>query len=230
MNHILIPMQIIAHRGASASEPENTLRSIRRAIDLGTDLVEVDVRQSLDGELLIMHDPTVDRTTNGSGRVENMSISQLKQLNAGFGEEIPTLTDVLELVDWKVGLVIEIKVPGIEDKVLDIINQSGMHKVMIASFYHPVCLKVKLIDHTVPTGVIFRCQPVKTENLARNAYANSIFPHYQFLSREMVEKCHEHGIFVYPWVIDNIADLDHIRSLGVDGVVTNELIDKKLIP
>jgi glycerophosphoryl diester phosphodiesterase len=230
MNHILIIMQIIAHRGASASEPENTLRSISLAIDLGTDLVEVDVRQSRDGELIIMHDPTVDRTTNGQGKVEDMSISQLKQLDAGFGEEIPTLTDVLELVDWKLGLVIEIKVPGIEDKVLDIINQSGIRNVLLASFYHPVCLKVKLIDPTVPTGVIFRCQPVKTENLARNAHANTIFPHHQFLSREMVEKCHEHGILVYPWVIDNIADLKLVRSMGVDGIVTNELIDKKLIP
>ena len=210
-------------------EPENTLRSISRAIELGTDLVEVDVRKSRDGELLIMHDPTVDRTTNGQGKVEDMSISQLRELDAGHGEQVPILTDVLEFVDWKVGLVVEIKVPGIEDKVLDTINQSGIRNVLIASFYYPVCLNVKLIDSTIPTGVIFRCQPVKTEILARNAHANTIFPHYQFLSREMVLKCHKHGILVYPWIIDNIANLEHVRSLGVDGVVTNELIDKKLI-
>jgi glycerophosphoryl diester phosphodiesterase len=229
MNYILILMQIIAHRGASALEPENTLRSITRAMDLGTDLVEVDVRQSRDGELLIMHDPTVDRTTNGQGKVQDMRISQLKQLDAGLGEEIPTLTEVLELINWKVGLVIEIKVPGIVDKVLDTIKQSGMLNILIASFYHPICLNVKLIDSTIPTGVIFRCQPVKTEILAKNAHANTIFPYYQFLSREMVEKCHEHGILVYPWVIDNIANLKQVRSLGVDGLVTNKLIDKKLI-
>jgi glycerophosphoryl diester phosphodiesterase len=222
-------MQIIAHRGASALEPENTIRSLSRAINMGADLVEVDVRQSADGELLIMHDPTVDRTTNGQGNVEEMSISQLRELDAGNGEQIPLLTDVLELIDYKVGLVIEIKVLGIENKVLDTINQSEMRNVLITSFYHPICLNVKLIDPTIPTGVIFRCQPVKTEILAKNAHANTIFPHYQFLSRDMVLKCHKHGILVYPWIVDNLDNLAMVRSLGVDGLVTNKLIDKKLI-
>ena len=222
-------MQIIAHRGASGLEPENTIRSISRAINMGADLVEVDVRQSADGELLIMHDPKVNRTTNGQGNVEDMSITQLRELDAGHGEQIPLLIDVLELVDYIVGLVIEIKVPGIENKVLDTINQSKMRNVLITSFYHPVCLNVKSIDPTIPTGVIFRCQPVKTEILAKNAHANTIFPHHQFLSSEMVQKCHEHGILVYPWTIDNLDNLKKVRSLGVDGFVTNKLINKKLI-
>jgi glycerophosphoryl diester phosphodiesterase len=222
-------MQIIAHRGASALEPENTLRSIRRAIDLGADLVEVDVRQSQDGELVIIHDPVLDRTTNATGPVEKSSLYQLKKVDAGKGEQIPTLNEVLELVDGKVGLVIEIKIPGIEKKVLDTINNSGIQNVLVASFYHPVSIRMKLLDQRIPTGVIFRCQPVKTEMLALDAHANVIFPQHQFLSQEMVMKCHEHEILVYPGVVDSTADLELMKSLGIDGIVTNRLIDKDLI-
>ena len=109
-------MEVIAHRGASYFEPENTLRSFRRAVEMGADRVEVDVRLSKDNKLVVIHDPRVDRTTNGTGRVKDMTLQELKSLDAGKGEKIPTLQEVIDaLKDTK--LVIEMKIPGIEEKL-----------------------------------------------------------------------------------------------------------------
>lgn len=116
-------MQIIAHRGASALEPENTLKSFIKAMKLGVDMVECDVRTTLDGQLVIHHDPYLDRTTNGTGLLKNKSLSELRQLNAGDGERIPTLREAIDTVKGQVGLVIEVKDPGSEEKILNLIKE-----------------------------------------------------------------------------------------------------------
>ena len=126
---------IIAHRGASAYEPENTLRSVKKALELSADMVEVDVRTSRDGHIMIMHDVVVDRTTNGKGYVKDMTLKELKKLDAGLGERIPTLQEVAELVRRKAQLVVEIKVPGIEKKVLQIVKENELDRqAFITSF------------------------------------------------------------------------------------------------
>ncbi|HID15455.1 MAG TPA: glycerophosphodiester phosphodiesterase, partial [Candidatus Atribacteria bacterium] len=101
---------VVAHRGASAYEPENTLRAIRRAIEIGADVVEIDVRLTKDGYPVVIHDETVDRTTNGSGLVNEFSLDELRKLDAGKGEKIPLLSEVLDLVAGKINVFIEIKV------------------------------------------------------------------------------------------------------------------------
>jgi glycerophosphoryl diester phosphodiesterase len=220
-------MEIIAHRGASYLEPENTLRSVKRAIALGADWVEVDVRQSRDGQLVIMHDPQLERTTNGKGLLKDKTLSQLKKLDAGKGEEIPTLTEVIDTVKGRVGLVIEIKVLKIEEQVVDLLHHKGRDKVIITSFYHALSPLIKKLDDQIATGIIFRCHPLKTRNLARDAEADVIFPHLDHISRDMVEEVQEAGIRVYPWLVDEEPQLKRMKSWKVDGVVTNRLIHKK---
>lgn len=221
-------MEIIAHRGASYSEPENTLRSVKKAIALGADWVEVDVRQSRDGELVIMHDPHLERTTNGKGFLAGKTLPELKKLDAGKGERIPTLKEVIDAVKGRVGLVIEIKILHIEEQVVDLIHHQGLDKVIITSFYHTLSPLVKKIDENIETGIIFRCHPVKTKNLARDAEADVIFPHQDYLSRDMVEEVQNFGIRAYPWLVDEKPHLQRIKSLKADGVVTNRLFNKKL--
>ena len=104
----------IAHRGASAYEPENTLRSFRRALDMGADLIEFDIRMSSDGHLIVIHDKKVDRTTDGTGLVREMTLGQLKKLDAGKGEKIPTLEEVIDFGKGKTRFVIELKEGGVE--------------------------------------------------------------------------------------------------------------------
>ncbi|NYB51604.1 MAG: glycerophosphodiester phosphodiesterase [Methanobacteriaceae archaeon] len=228
-------MKLIAHRGASAFEGENTLRSVKRAFKLGADMVEVDVRQSRDGELVVIHDSTVDRTTNGKGLVKEKTLKQLKELDAGNGEKIPTLREVLQILEGKVpadeiGLVIEIKEPGIEKQVLDILRlEEKVKKVIVASFYHNVSLNLKSTEKNIKTGVIFSSQPVRPEIQALDAKADFMFPFYQYLNEEMVSRAHNHGIEVYPGVIDSSKDLEFILSMDVDGFVTNNLIGRKSI-
>ncbi|MBC7118837.1 MAG: glycerophosphodiester phosphodiesterase [Methanobacteriaceae archaeon] len=216
-------MEVIAHRGASYFEPENTLRSFRRAVEMGADRVEVDVRLSKDNELVIIHDPRVDRTTNGTGRVEDMTLQQLKSLDAGKGEKIPTLQEVIESLEGT-KLVIEMKIPNIEEKVLEVIHENHLKNILITSFYHASLKKVKILDENIETGTIFSCQPLKPERLALDANSDAIFPKHKFVDQKMIKRAHKHDIKIYPWTIDNPKTAKKLIKLGVDGIVTNKLI------
>jgi len=229
-------MKIIAHRGASALEPENTLRSISQAFQLNVDMVEVDVHQSNDGELMVIHDTLLDRTTNGTGLVREKTLSQLKELDAGKGETIPTLREVLKLVkersnhNRQESLLIEIKEPDIEKQVLDTLRLEDMlQEVIVASFYHKVALNLKSMEKSLKTGIIFISQPIHPETQAMDAQADVIFPFFHYLSEEMVENTHQHDIKVYTGVVDTTKDLRSVLSMGVDGFVSNRLLDRKLL-
>jgi len=222
-------MHIIAHRGASFIEPENTLRSIRRAIDLDADMVEVDVRVSKDRKLVVIHDEKVDRTTDANGYVKDLEIRELKEFDAGLGEEIPTLDEVLEVfkdIGKSVKLIVEIKIPKIEKLVLDNIHKAGFEQVLLTSFYHPTIKNVKNLDPDMETGIIFACQPIKAWKLALDADADVIFPRSEFVDNKMIESAHKHMISVYPWTIDERDRAKALIKMGVDGIVTNKLIDR----
>lgn len=219
-------MQIIAHRGASFLEPENTLRAVRKAIKMGADFVEVDVRMSKDNKLVIMHDPDVDRTTNGNGFVKDYTLQELKKLDAGNGESIPTLDEVISCVKGRIGLVIEIKEPGTEVKVLEKINENNLENVMLTSFYHKSIKNVRKMNPSVDAGIIFSCQPVDVNQMASSACANTIFPGYKYLDEKLIEQAHENGISVYPWTVDDPEIFEKLVEMGVDGIVTNKLIER----
>ena len=125
----------IAHRGASAYEPENTLRSFERAIELNSDMIEFDVRQSLDGHLVVFHDEKVDRTTDSTGLVSLKTLSELRELDAGMGERIPTVDEVIELGTGRAKFVLELKEEGLEDKVAALLNKNDLlDDVFVVSF------------------------------------------------------------------------------------------------
>ncbi|RLI04269.1 hypothetical protein DRO26_04925, partial [Candidatus Bathyarchaeota archaeon] len=213
----------IAHRGASGYEPENTLRAIRTAITMGADMVEVDVRPSRDGYLMVIHDETVDRTTDGSGYVENMSLNELKKLDAGMNEKIPILEEVVETIKGKVKLVVELKKAGMEEKVVKIFEQTNMvEEVIVTSFIHESVKKVKELNQKIKTGIIFKCTPINPVKLAREAKADVIFPEYRYTTEEMIKKIHDEGLTVYIWTINNRQLADSFIETGVDGIVTDK--------
>lgn len=214
---------IIAHRGASYYEPENTLRAIKSALDYGADGIEFDVRSSIDGNLVVIHDETVDRTTDGTGKVRDMSILELRSLDAGKGEKIPLLGEVLELVRDQALLAIELKIQGIEEQVLKIVEKHGeLDNILINSFIHRSMKKVKELNPEIKTGVIFRSAPVDPSRLALDAKANNLFAYYEYVTWEMVENAHDNGLNIYAWCVDEPSIIENLIMLGVDGIVTNK--------
>jgi len=216
-------MSIIAHRGASAYEPENTLRSVNKALEMRADMIEVDVRSSKDDTIVVFHDENVKRTTNGDGYVKDLTLEELKKLDAGKGQRIPTLKEVIDSVRQKAILVIEIKVRDIEESVVKIVERESIEKgVIITSFYHPIVRNVKELNPTIKTGVIFKCHPVKPSELASNAQANALFPEHKYISQQMVEETHKHNLEIYPWTVEDLDKASYLIKIGVDGVVTNK--------
>jgi glycerophosphoryl diester phosphodiesterase len=216
-------MRIVAHRGARAEEPENTLRAIKRAAECGADLVEIDLRQSKDHELVVIHDATLERTTSGSGLVAAQTLQQLQGLDAGKGEHIPRLSEVLSFVDHLgIGLVLELKEPGIEEAVVHEVVSGGMaQSVIIASFFHPALLTVKAHAPRVKTGIILSSLPVYPVHVALDARAEIIFQRYPRLTRDYVDAAAKHGIEIYAWVINTREDFERAEALGVAGIATD---------
>jgi glycerophosphoryl diester phosphodiesterase len=207
-------------------EPENTLRAIERAIKMGADFVEVDVRMSKDNKLVIMHDPDVNRTTDGRGLVKDYRLQELKKLDAGRGERIPTLDEVISCVKDRVGLVIEIKEPETEGKVIEKINENELKNTILTSFYHKSIKNARKINSSIDAGIIFACQPVDVKQMASNASANIIFPSYKYINEDMVKQAQNNGISVYPWTIDDPETFEKFVKMDVDCIVTNKLIEK----
>ncbi len=142
---------IIGHRGAAGYEPENTLRSFRKAIDIGVDWIEFDLHRSADGHLVVIHDPTVDRTTNGHGKVSEMTLDELKKLDAGKGQQIPTFQEVIDLARGHIRIIPEIKQEGIELEVMDVIDRNDIiNQCMVSSFFTYAIRRCKEFHPSAP--------------------------------------------------------------------------------
>jgi glycerophosphoryl diester phosphodiesterase len=216
------PFIIIAHRGASAYEPENTLRSFRRAIEMGADMIELDVRLSQDRHLVIMHDEEVDRTTNGHGLVSGKTLRELRQLDAGMGEWIPTLEEVVALIKGRTGLVIELKEPGTEEGVIGVVKENNLTEgVFIVSFNQDLIKRVKELEPKIKTGLILFSSPDPVM-LARDCSADAVAPFHEFVTSEVIEKAHENKLLIITWTVDNRERGEELKNMGIDGIVTNK--------
>ena len=214
-------MMIMGHRGAAAIEPENTLLSIKKAMDIGVDAVEIDVHLSKDKEIIVIHDSTLDRTTSGTGPVNNYTLSELKKYDAGKGESVPTLQEVMELTDKKIKLVIELKEKGTERIVVEQIKKNGFEdNVYVISFWHRLIKNVKEIDSNIKTGVLMVGCPVDT-SIADQTSADALVMKYDFVDAELVELSHKKGLKVFIWNIDTPDIVKPFVDIGVDGIGSN---------
>ncbi len=226
---LLLPFSLVVelvtvtgHRGAAALEPENTLRGIRRAIELGVDQIEIDVHLTRDGRLVVIHDETVDRTTNGSGRVRDLSLEEIRALDAGKGEKIPTLEEVIRLVKGKVILQVELKGRGVEEKTVETVERMGIvDEVVFTSFRHPAIKTAKELNPDIEAGVLFYCLPIDPCRLALDAGAEAIHPNVSFVNEEMVLKAHELGLKVRAWNSDEEQEMKRLIETGIDGLGSN---------
>jgi glycerophosphoryl diester phosphodiesterase len=212
----------MGHRGAAAYEPENTLRSIRTALAMGVAAVEVDVQLTRDGELAVIHDDTVDRTTNGTGAVRDFTLAELKKLDAGRGEAIPSLAEVVEEVAGKAHLVIEVKHPEAAPALVNFFQARDIFdRTHVISFWHPVVKALKEQEPRLRTGVLLVGCPADPVGLARAALAEALVLHYGYVTPDLVKAAHAAGLLVYIWNIDDVETLKPYLALNLDGIGSN---------
>jgi glycerophosphoryl diester phosphodiesterase len=225
---------VIGHRGALGYAPENTLASFERGVECGADLLELDIHLSRDGELIVMHDADVSRTTDGRGHIENMTLTDIKKLDAGSwfapqyqGERVPTLSEVLNWAKGRVSLVIEIKgdpqpAPGIEQKLIEALNEKSMFdEVMIISFFHLSVKRVKELEPRLATGILYGACLADTVGATRAALADSARPSWRYWTAELVDQVHAAGLTASTWNADDEALMAYLVGLGVDSIGSN---------
>ena len=215
------------HRGNPAEHPENTMRSFRSAIAVGCDLIECDVHLSSDGRLVVIHDHTLERTTNGAGLVRDHSAAELRRLDAGDGEKIPLLQEVVELALGKVGLVIEVKqvpplYPGLEEKLVNMLRQlGGVSECAVISFNHQVIHGLRRIEPALQLGILEGARPMQPAKLLRDAGADVYSPHWGATDPDVVKEIHAAGGAVAVWPVDDEAAIAWCRWCRPDAIFSN---------
>jgi glycerophosphoryl diester phosphodiesterase len=217
----------IGHRGARGYEPENTLISFKKAIDMHVDGIELDVHLSADGEIMVIHDETVDRTTNGKGFVNQLSLPELKRLLINKEHTVPTLTEVLDLVNQKCFVNIELKSYETADKVVDLIEKYILEKnwnyshFLVSSFDWNALQQVTFLNSEIPIGVLTETDLELAFAFAKFIQAKSIHPYFHLLTPENTVRLQEKGLQVYPWTVNEPEDIKKIKSYNVNGIITD---------
>jgi len=218
---------VIAHRGASAAAPENTLAAFRLAADLGADGVELDVRRTVDGQLVVIHDASVDRTTNGTGRVAALTLDQVRRFDAGRkfgppfrGERIPLLSQVFEVLGGRLLVDVEVKAAGVEAALLDLIRKTQMvDSVLISSFDGQVVAHVRDLAPEMPAGLL---QSAADPYVAVSVRATAYLPEVTALTADVVASCRSHGLRVITWTVRTEEEARQALRLGVDGIIADD--------
>lgn len=225
MNHVAKRLRNplrIGHRGAAGHAPENTLTALEQAIKLGVDLVEFDVRRSADGALVLFHDRTVNRTTNGEGSVEDLSLSILRELDAGGGERIPLLEEALACLKGRAGVMIELKVRGIAADVCATVKATDFQGTVIyASFFHEELLTVRSLMADAHTLALMEGAPIHPTAFVTDAQATHAGLALDCVTPASVQALQGNGIKVFVYTVDDPDDIDRMQRLGVDGIISN---------
>ena len=214
----------IGHRGARGHEPENTLRSVRRAIELGAHGIEIDV-WLVDGELVVIHDARLERTTNGLGPISRKTFAQLRALDAGQGERIPTLREVFETVNRRAFINIELKGRGTAAPVSALISEwvaerGWRYADFLVSSFHRTELRA-IGDPLIPIALLLT-RPTRLYALsARRVRAGAVNPALRYVTRRFIDDAHRRGLRVFVYTVNDPADIARMREWGVDGIFTD---------
>lgn len=212
----------IGHRGAAGHAPENTLASIEQAVALGCALAEVDVRRTADGSLVLLHDKRVDRTTNGKGLVAEMGLEDLRKLDAGGRERIPTLEEALQAANGRIGLILEIKAEGLAYDICGIVRASGFTgPIIYASFLHDELQHLRRADPDARTMALFKKLPKDPAADAVRLQATHVGLRFNVATTPLVKALHKAGLVVFAYTVNKPKDIQRMRTLGVDGIVSD---------
>jgi len=217
----------IGHRGANGHEPENTFVSFQKAVDMQVDGIELDVHLSADGEIIVIHDETIDRTTNGNGFVSELSLRELKAFRIDSKHQIPTLAAVFDLVNQDCFINIELKSYEVTEKVVSLIEKYVTKKgwkydrFLISSFDWNALQQVAFLNDAIPIGVLTETDLDLALAFAKFIQAKSIHPHFHLLTAENTVKMQEKGLQVFPWTINELEDIQKIKTFNVNGIITD---------
>lgn len=218
---------VIGHRGAKGHAPENTISSIKKAIELGVDGIEIDVFRCASGELVVFHDKLVDKLTDGKGYIEEISLDSIKKLNVMGDEKIPTLNEVLDLIDGKVFLNIELKGSNTSFLTHQLLNEYfnstnwSRNKVFISSFDWNELRAFYQLNKDVRIAVLTDDDPLDAIPIAKDLEAFAINPNYKLLTESNVSKIKSENILIYTWTVNNIKDINKVKRLGVDAIISD---------
>lgn len=231
----LTNVEIYGHRGAAGTFPENTMISFQEAAQLGADGIELDVHMSKDGELIVIHDETVDRTTNGTGYVRGLTYPQIRKLDASYKFKgkygkclIPTLDEVLE---WAAGLSLKVNIelknnvfeyPYLEMKVLNLLYKLNMKDAaVLSSFNHNSMARVVSLDSTVETAILYSLQMFEPWRYAKHMSVKSLHPNYRTVNDIVIYGAHSEGLSVRPYTVNDTAMMKKLYDLGCDALITD---------
>lgn len=236
---------IVAHRGSSGVCPENTLAAIKQAIQDGADWIEIDVHLSKDNRVIVIHDPKLDRTTDGQGFVSDHTFEEISSLDAGswfspeFSEEaVPDLLNVLMAVDGKCQVLIELKnghnepYLGLTEAVLEVIDQYKAQNWVVLQSFEEIYIKElqayahkipvhKLLITNIPLLPLYLDTKLRIGNIYKQRHIKAINPYYKFLNRRYIYNAHKVGLEVYCYTINEVAEMKQAMKYGVDGIITN---------
>lgn len=226
----------IAHRGAAGECPENTFAAFERAVELGAEYIEIDVQLTKDNHIVVIHDFTIDRTTNGKGKVKDFTYNELQKFDAGSwfspafkGERIPLFKDVLTKYSGKIGLLIEFKkpsnYPGIEQLVAkEISNQLfNEEEIIVQSFDLQSLKKFQSFLPKIPIGLLIN-YPLHKKDITRFAkHIQYLNPKWTMVNQKLMKSLHEENLKTIVWTVNTYNELQHIKRWPIDGIVTNYL-------
>jgi glycerophosphoryl diester phosphodiesterase len=230
------PLLNIAHRGARHGAPENTMAAFRLAAEMGAGGLELDVQLCKDGEAVVIHDFTVDRTTDGRGQVKDFTLTELQSLDAGgwyaaqfAGQRVPTLAQVLHELGPRLTINIELKTvtlrsDGLEAEVVRLVEDTGMVSQVIVSSYNPVALwRVRRLNPYVSTGILYAPDMPRylrdrwLQPLVRPA---ALHPRWDMIDQQTVSAAHRQGLKMIPWTCEEPDAMRRLADWGVDGIIT----------
>lgn len=219
----------IGHRGAKGYEPENTLVSFEKALEMNADGIELDVHTCKSGELIVIHDFTVDRTTNGKGAVSDLTLSELKALRINATFQVPTLGEVLTLFTKNHLINFELKGTNTAQKVCECIskwveeNRLLYQNFIVSSFEEQHIAQVAEINAKIPLGILTQTSMEQALEWANRYVAKAIHPHFSLLTPENVALTRQKGYQIFTWTVNEPVDIERVKDLGVNGIITDYL-------
>lgn len=219
---------VIAHRGASGYRPENTLPAYALAVEQGADMIEVDLHRTRDGAVVVTHDETL-AGLGGRGEIADATLEDVRRLDAGGGERVPTLEELLEGFGARIPLNLELKratngpYPGLEELVLDALRRRQLlPRMLFSCFYDPVLARLRELEPEARTGLLVSPRyPLRAVQRALAVGAEALHPEAGITTPELVREAHDAGLAVYVYTVDDPGEQRRLLALGVDGLFTN---------
>jgi len=216
-------MSLFGHRGAKGERPENTLLGINWALQNNVEAIEIDLHLTKDGIPVVIHDPTVDRTTNGKGKISDLTYEEISKLDAGSGEKIPTFYEVIEIINkTDVTFFVEIKSAGLEKIIIEeILKNNLVDRTYIISFHHRLLKLIKEKAPQIRTAPLILGLPVNPVQLIKDTKADGISICALTVDKDVIKECKDAGYMVAVWVANSKEEYQYLSALGADFVGTD---------